>query len=110
MGHLEKEQTTRRPNFKSSPGNLRAYFALHESFPVGIRQAQKIVQRVTNKDRIASEVSPHILRHSFATLFLQKGGSLAALKKILGHDRLATSEIYLNLTDKHVVDEYLEKW
>lgn len=45
--------------------------------------------RVANEARITSEVTPHILRHTFATLLLQKGGSLAALKKILGHDRLA---------------------
>lgn len=64
------------------------YFALHDSFPVGPRQAQKVVKRIANRARITVEVTPHVLRHTFATLFLQKGGSLAALKKILGHDRL----------------------
>ena len=42
-------------------------------------------------------VTPHVLRHTFATLALQKGISLAAVQKILGHDRLATTAIYLNL-------------
>ncbi len=51
-----------------------------------------------------------VLRHTFATIFLQKGASLAALKKILGHDRLSTTEIYLNLTDHHIVEEYERKW
>jgi site-specific recombinase XerC len=36
--------------------------------------------------------------------------SLAAIQKILGHDRLATTAIYLNLTDTHVVEEYSQKW
>jgi site-specific recombinase XerD len=49
-------------------------------------------------------------RHTFATLALQKGISLAAIQKILGHDRLATTAIYLNLTDTHVVEEYSQKW
>jgi integrase/recombinase XerD len=57
-----------------------------------------------------AEVTPHVLRHTFATTFIQKGGSLAALKKILGHDRLTTTEIYLNLTDEHIVQEYEQKW
>jgi len=55
-------------------------------------------------------VTPHVLRHTFATLALQKGLSLAAVKKILGHDRLSTTEIYLNLTDGHVLEEYERKW
>jgi integrase/recombinase XerD len=41
---------------------------------------------------------------------LQKGISLAAVQKILGHERLATTAIYLNLTDLHVVEEYAQKW
>jgi site-specific recombinase XerD len=39
-------------------------------------------------------VSPHILRHTFATTALQKGISLPTVQKILGHDRLATTAIY----------------
>ena len=35
---------------------------------------------------------------------------MAAIKKNLGHDRLAATEIYLNLTDHHIVDEYHQKW
>ncbi len=86
------------------------YFALHDRFPVGTRQAQKLVKVVANRAQLATVVTPHVLRHTFATLFLQKGGSLAALKKILGHDRLSTTEIYLNLTDHHIVEEYHHKW
>jgi integrase/recombinase XerD len=57
-----------------------------------------------------AEVTPHVQRHTFATTFNQKGGSLAALKKILGHEWLTTTEIYLNLTDEHIVQEYEQKW
>jgi len=41
---------------------------------------------------------------------IQKNISLATIQKILGHDRLETTAIYLNLTDAHIVDEYLQKW
>jgi len=68
------------------------------------------VKRVANRAKISQEVTPHVLRHTFATLALQKGLSLAAVKKILGHDRLATTEIYLNLTDRHIQEEYDAKW
>jgi integrase/recombinase XerD len=89
---------------------LEPYFAIHDRFPVGARQAQKVVKRIANRARISQEVTPHVLRHTFATLALQKGLSLAAVKKILGHDRLSTTEIYLNLTDRHIQEEYDAKW
>ena len=89
---------------------IEPYFALNDSFPIGPRRAQKLVKAVANRARLSKPVTPHILRHTFATLFLQKGGSLAALQKILGHDRLETTAIYLNLTDAHVVEEYQRKW
>ena len=71
---------------------------------------KKIVKRVAERARIAQNVTPHVLRHTFATLAIQKGISLAAIQKILGHDRLGTTAIYLNLTDSHIVEEYAQKW
>jgi integrase/recombinase XerD len=65
---------------------------------------------VANRAKLSRDITPHVLRHTFATLALQKGMSLAAVKKILGHDRLSTTEIYLNLTDIHIQEEYEQKW
>lgn len=89
---------------------LEHYFALKTSFFIGPRQAQKLVKRVANRAMISRDVTPHVLRHTFATLALQKGISLAAVKKALGHDRLSTTAIYLNLTDLHMMEEFGEKW
>ena len=89
---------------------LEHYFAINKSWPVGIRQVQKIIKHVANKAMLSQIVTPHILRHTFATLALQKGISLAAVQKILGHDRLTTTAIYLNFTDAHVIEEYANKW
>jgi integrase/recombinase XerD len=41
---------------------------------------------------------------------LQKGISLPTVQKILGHDRLATTAIYLNITDVHIQEEFERKW
>ena len=86
------------------------FFALHKKFPIGKRQVQKIVKKIANRAKISQEVTPHILRHTFATLGLQKGISLASIQKILGHDRLATTAIYLNFTDNHILEEFFQKW
>jgi len=89
---------------------LEPYFALNQKWFVGPRAVQKIVKRVANRAQLTQDITPHILRHTWATLALQKGLSLAAVQKILGHDRLATTAIYLNLTDAHVVEEFEAKW
>ncbi len=49
---------------------LEHYFAIHDKWPVGARQVQKIVKTIANKAQISQEVSPHVLRHTFATLGL----------------------------------------
>jgi len=89
---------------------LEPYFALNQKWFVGPRQAQKVVKDVANRAKLSQDVTPHVLRHTWATLALQKGLSLAAVQKILGHDRLSTTAIYLNLTDAHIVEEYEAKW
>ena len=70
----------------------------------------KIVKRLANRAKITQEVTPHVLWHTFATLAPQKPLSLATVQKILGHDRLTPTAIYLNLTDTHIIEEYEQKW
>ena len=89
---------------------IEHYFAIHDCWFVGPRQVQKIVKRIANRAQISQDVTSHVLRHTFATLALQKGISLAASQKILGHDRLTTTAIYLNLTEAHILEEFAQKW
>ncbi|MHC4270387.1 MAG: tyrosine-type recombinase/integrase [Planctomycetota bacterium] len=51
-----------------------------------------------------------MLRHTFSVTAVQKGLSLPSLQRILGHDHLTTTEIYLNLSPEDVVREFNEKW
>ena len=48
--------------------------------------------------------------NTFAVTAIQKGISLPALQRLLGHDTLMTTEIYLNLSPEHVVEEFQQKW
>ncbi len=86
------------------------YFTLHDTFPCTTRTIQRIMKRVANRAQISRPVSPHVLRHTFAMLYLHKGGSLPALQKILGHDHLSTTAIYLNFSPEHVLQEFHAKW
>jgi integrase/recombinase XerD len=89
---------------------LEHHFALEKAFPVKARRAQDIVKAVANRAGITKDVSPHVLRHTFATTALQKGISLPTVQKILGHDSLQTTAIDLNFTDVHIQDEFERKW
>ena len=86
------------------------HFALEKAFPVKTRRAQDIVKAVANRAGITKEVSPQVLRHTFAKMALQKGISLPTMQKILGHDSLQTTAIYLNFSDVHIQDEFERKW
>jgi integrase/recombinase XerD len=89
---------------------LEHHFALQDTLGVTPRAMQLLVKRVASRARISRPVTPHVLRHTFAVTAVQKGISLPALQRLLGHDRLATTEIYLNLSPEEVVREFRDKW
>ncbi|MGQ4002578.1 tyrosine-type recombinase/integrase [Francisellaceae bacterium CB299] len=89
---------------------LEHYFALNDNVDMCIRQIQRTVKKLANRARINRDVTPHVLRHTFATLALQKNVSLAAVQKALGHASIKTTEIYLNYTDEHTLSEFRDKF
>jgi len=88
---------------------LELHFCTNEGVGFTKRTAQRVVKRVANRAMITKPVTPHILRHSFAVNCVKKGVSTASLKKILGHDRLETTEIYLNICPEDALREFLHK-
>jgi site-specific recombinase XerD len=71
-------------------------------------QVRRIVKKAAIKAGVkeANKVSPHSLRHSFAVHFLTMGGDVRSLQKILGHSDLATTAIYLDLSEKTITQAY----
>jgi integrase/recombinase XerD len=106
----------RECGFKSRPGHHRikplveGHFALDDEFGVSVRTPQRVVSAIANWAQVSRRVSPHVLRHTFSVTAVQKGISLPALQRLLGHDHLATTEIYLNLSPEHVIKEFIDKW
>jgi integrase/recombinase XerD len=89
---------------------IEGHYALNDTLGIGSRMIQLMVKRIANRAKISRPVTPHVLRHTFAVMSVQKGISLPALQRVLGHDNLTTTEIYLNLSPEDVVREYREKW
>ena len=67
-----------------------------------------IVKEYTEKAGIHKTVSPHTFRHSFATHLLERGANLRAIQQMLGHEKIATTEIYTHLDRDFLRSEILE--
>jgi integrase/recombinase XerD len=68
----------------------------------------KILNKYVSAAGITKRVSPHTLRHSFATHLLQGGADLIAVQELLGHADIATTEIYTHLDKDFLVSEHQE--
>lgn len=78
--------------------------------PKGRQVTDNMVYRVVKRYMVplsdADRISPHVFRHSFATHILSEGGDLLAIKELLGHEELSTTEVYTHVTREHLKDVY----
>ena len=81
-----------------APEGEEALFLSPSGTRVTTSQVYRVVQKRLKGATGASKRSPHVLRHSFATAMLNNNAELMAVKELLGHERLATTEIYTHLT------------
>lgn len=66
----------------------------------------KILKKLVKESGIEKDVSPHTLRHSFATYLLNNGADLRVIQELLGHENLVTTEIYSHLSNKKIEEDY----
>jgi len=70
------------------------------------RSVGRIIKRIAVAKGLSPDVHPHTLRHAFGTHMLEEGADLRAIQELLGHERLATTQRYTQLSMKHVLEVY----
>jgi len=70
------------------------------------RSVGRIVKQIAIAKGLSPDVHPHTLRHAFGTHMLEEGADLRAIQELLGHERLATTQRYTQLSVKHVMNVY----
>ena len=70
------------------------------------RSVRRKLDKYLDQCGLQKNISPHTLRHSFATHMLERGADLRSVQELLGHRSLSTTQIYTHLTAKHLLDSY----
>ncbi len=83
-----------------------AVFLNYRGQRLSTRSVQRIVRSYIQETALKRKISPHSLRHSFASHLLSRGADLRAIQELLGHASLATTQKYTHLDLKHLVEVY----
>lgn len=83
-----------------------ALFLNYKGGPLSARAVRNILNDLIKQTTLTVHISPHVLRHTFATHLLNEGADLRAVQELLGHSHLSSTQIYTHVTKEHLKKIY----
>ena len=93
---------------KQRDDNCKYLFINNHKERLTARGVRYIINKIVTKASINTKVSPHMLRHSFATHLLNEGCDLLSVQELLGHESLRATQVYTHVTNDRLKDVYLK--
>jgi len=95
-----------RPPKEKDPAQKKALYLNRSGGRLTDRSVRRMILKYARRIALKKGVSPHILRHSFATHMLDRGADLRSVQELLGHENLSTTQIYTHVTTKRLKEAY----
>jgi len=101
---IQKYFLNARPLWKKGKTNL--FFINHFGKHITKEHVEKKLKEVCKKNQLSNKITPHKLRHSYATHLLANGADLRVIQKLLGHQDITTTEIYTHVDKNKLLNDY----
>lgn len=103
---LQAYREARKMVLQATRKSTRRLFINRRGGPLTSRSVRRIVKQIAVARGLPPDIHPHTLRHAFGTHMLAEGADLRAIQELLGHERLATTQKYTQLSIGHVMEVY----